>query len=279
MAITIKTINKYYKDNKKITALTAYDYSGAKVLDEEGIDIILVGDSLAMVALGYESTHCVTMDEMIHHSKAVKRGAVNSLVVSDMPFMSYQADLAEAIKNAGRFIKEACVSAVKIEGASDHTVEVIKRCVESGIAVVGHLGFTPQFLHTIGGYNIQGKNFEATQQILEEAKKLQNAGVFAVVLEMVPEESAKFITENLNVPTIGIGAGRFCSGQILVTDDLIGKYSDFTPKFAKKYADTASILKQAVFSYKNDVITEKFPSEKEIFSLSEQEREKLSNAN
>jgi 3-methyl-2-oxobutanoate hydroxymethyltransferase len=193
--------------------------------------------------------------------------------------MSYQADLAEAIKNAGRFIKEACVSAVKIEGASDHTVEVIKRCVESGIAVVGHLGFTPQFLHTIGGYNIQGKNLEATQQILEEAKKLQKAGVFAIVLEMVPEESAKFITENLNVPTIGIGAGRFCSGQILVTDDLIGKYSDFTPRFAKKYADTASILKQAVLSYKNDVITEQFPSEKEIFSLSEQEREKLSNAN
>lgn len=279
MAITIKTINKYYKENKKITALTAYDYSGAKVLDEEGIDIVLVGDSLAMVALGYESTHCVTMDEMIHHSKAVKRGVINSLVVADMPFMSYQSDLAEAIKNAGRFIKEACVSAVKIEGASDHTVEVIKRCVESGIAVVGHLGFTPQFLHTIGGYNIQGKNLEATQQILEEAKKLQNAGVFAIVLEMVPEESAKFITENLNVPTIGIGAGRFCSGQILVTDDLIGKYSDFTPRFAKKYADIASILKQAVLSYKNDVINEQFPSEKEIFSLSEQEREKLSNAN
>ncbi|MEI7474484.1 MAG: 3-methyl-2-oxobutanoate hydroxymethyltransferase [bacterium] len=278
MAVTIKTINKYYNEGRKITALTAYDYSAAKVLDEQGIDIILVGDSLAMVALGHPSTHYITMEEMLHHSKAVKRGVNSSFIVSDMPFMSYHSDLNDAINNAGRFIKEAGVSAVKIEGASEHTLLVIKRCVEAGIPVMGHLGFTPQFLHTIGGYNVQGKNLESTQKILEDAKKLQDVGVFSIVLEMVPEESARFITENINVPTIGIGAGRYCSGQVLVTDDLIGKYADFTPKFAKKYGDIASVIKNAVINYKNDVISETFPSENEIFSLNEQEREKLSNA-
>lgn len=277
MTITLKTLNKYYNEGRKITALTAYDYTGGKVLDEIGIDIILVGDSLGMVALGYENTHSVTMEDMLHHSKAVRRGVKNSFLVVDMPFMSYHYDLAEAVKNAGRFIKEASASAVKIEGASEHILSVIKRCVESGIPVVGHLGFTPQYLHTIGGYNIQGKNVEATEKILNDAKKLQEAGVFSIVLEMVPEESAKYITDNINVPTIGIGAGRYCSGQILVTDDLIGKYSDFTPKFARKYSDINACMKSAVELYKNDVIDGNFPAINEIFSLKPEEREKLSN--
>lgn len=273
--ITLNTIRKRYAEGKKITALTAYDYSTAKTIDEAGIDIILVGDSLAMVALGYETTHCVTVDDMLYHTKAVTRAAKNSLVVADMPFMSYQADEKEAITNAGRFVKEAGASAVKIEGGYEHIDKVVKRCSEAGIPVMAHLGFTPQFLHTIGGYNVQGKNLETTEKILEQAARLQEAGAFALVLEMVPEESAKMITENLEIPTIGIGAGRYCSGQILVTDDIIGKYGDFTPKFARKYADISSIVKEAVLNYKNDVTEGSFPSDSEVFILNEDEKSRL----
>lgn len=273
--ITINTLLKYKNEAKNITALTAYDYSTAKLLDQAGIDLILVGDSLSMVALGHKTTHIVTMDEMIHHAKAVVKGVEKAFVVADMPFMSYQADENIAVCNAGRFIKEAGVNAVKLEGGSDRIVGIVSHCVESGIPVLGHLGFTPQFLHTLGGYNIQGKNIEAVKYILKQAKKLERAGVFGVVLEMMPEESAKIITDNLEVPTIGIGAGRFCSGQILVTDDVLGKYNDFTPKFAKKYVDLASIISQALVKYKEDVISGSFPSELEIFSLGEQEKEQL----
>ncbi len=263
--ITVSAIKKHKAEKKKITALTAYDYSTAKILDEAGIDIILVGDSLAMVALGYETTHFVTVEDMIYHTKAVSRGAKRSLIVADMPFMSYQADLKDALINAGRFIKEAGATAVKIEGGCDHIVEVTKRCSESGIPVLSHLGFTPQLLYSIGGYHVQGKTPEATEKILKQAIELEKAGAFGVVLEMMPEESAKTITENLNIPTIGIGAGRYCSGQILVTDDIIGKYSDFTPKFVRKYADIHTIVKNAAINYKNDVIEGSFPSESEIF--------------
>lgn len=273
--ITVSTIQKLKQDGKNITALTAYDYSTAKFLDEAGIDIILVGDSLAMVALGYENTISITVEEMLHHTKAVVRGARNSLVIADLPFMSYSVDENTAVYNAGKFLKEAGAQAVKLEGGSDRIVNSVKHCTEIGIPVMGHLGFTPQFLNTLGGYKVQGKNFDTTQKILEQAKKLEEAGIFALVLEMVPEESAKYITEHLEIPTIGIGAGRYCSGQILVTDDILGKYSDFTPKFAKKYTDLASIVKEAVTNYKNDVISGSFPSEKEIFSLSEEEKEKL----
>lgn len=273
--VTINTLLKYKNEGRKITSLTAYDYSTAKALDESGVDFILVGDSLAMVALGYENTLSVTMEDMIHHTKAVKRGIKRALVVADMPFMSYQSSEEQALLNAGRFIKETGANAVKLEGGYDHIISCIKKIVESGIPVLGHLGFTPQFLNTLGGYNVQGKNFETTKKILEQAKAIEKAGAFGVVLEMVPEESAKYITENLSIPTIGIGAGRFCSGQILVTDDILGKYQDFTPKFAKKYADIASITKNAISGYVKEVVSGDFPSDAEVFNLSEEERGKL----
>jgi len=274
--VTVNKLFEYKKLGRKITALTAYDYSTAKMLDNSGIDFILVGDSLAMVALGHQNTLSVTMEEMLHHTKAVTKAVKRAMVVADMPFMSYQVDEKTALINAGRFIKEAGANAVKIEGGYENIINCIKNCVESGIPVLGHLGFTPQFLQTIGGYKVQGKNFDATQKILEQAKAIEKAGAFGIVLEMVPEESAKFITENISIPTIGIGAGRFCSGQILVTDDILGKYQDFTPKFARKYADIASISKKAVSDYINDVTTGEFPSEQEIFKLDDEEIKKFS---
>jgi len=275
--ITVNKLLKYKKLGRKITALTAYDYSTAKAIDKNGIDFVLVGDSLAMVALGHENTLSVTMEEMLHHTKAVKRAVKRAMVVADMPFMSYQSDEKTALLNASRFIKEAGANAIKLEGGYEHIINCIKKCVESGIPVLGHLGFTPQFLHTIGGYNVQGKNVETTKKIMEQAKEIENAGAFGIVLEMVPEESAKYITENLSIPTIGIGAGRYCSGQILVIDDVLGKYQDFSPKFARKYADIGKITEKAVSDYIEDVISSKFPTEKEIFTLNEEERKKLEN--
>jgi len=272
--ISVNTIQKLKNDGQKITSLTAYDYSTAKYLDEAGVDIVLVGDSLAMVALGYETTHSIGMDEMLIFAKAVARGAKRALVAVDMPFMSYHANVSDAIKNAGEIIRTGA-KAVKIEGASDYILEVVERCVQSGIPVIGHLGFTPQFLNTIGGYNIQGKSFGATMEILEQAKKLEQAGVFAIVLEMVPEESAKFITDNLTVPTIGIGAGRYCSGQILVSDDVFGKFSEFTPKFARKFADLKLLIQNSSKQYVDEVKNGKFPSEEEVFKLSDEERRQL----
>lgn len=276
--ISISTLHKYKQENRKITALTAYDYSTAKCLDEAGIDIVLVGDSLAMVALGYDTTHSVTIEDMLVFTKAVARGVKTSFVIADMPFMSYQTNKSDAVKNAGRFIQEAGAKAIKIEGGSDYIIDLTKHCVEVGIPVLAHLGFTPQFIHTMGGYNIQGKTLESTELIIKQAKKLQEAGAFALVLEMVPEEAAKVITDSLSIPTIGIGAGRYCSGQILVTDDVLGKYTNFTPKFARKYADIADCVTKAVNSYKKDVLNENFPLDKEVFKLKEEERVKLENA-
>lgn len=272
--ITAKTIQKLKNDGQRITSLTAYDYSTAKYLDEAGVDIVLVGDSLAMVALGYETTHAIGMEEMLVFTKAVAKGATRALVAVDMPFMSYHTDVAAAIKNAGEMIRVGA-KAIKIEGASDYILEVIQRCVQSGIPVIGHLGFTPQFLNTIGGYNIQGKSYATTLEILEQAKKLEKAGVFAIVLEMVPEESAKYITDNLTVPTIGIGAGRYCSGQILVSDDIFGKFSDFTPKFARKFGDLSLLIRNTAKQYVEEVKNGTFPSEEEIFKLSEEELKQL----
>lgn len=272
--ISVKTIQKFKNEGQKITALTAYDYSTAKYLDEAGVDIVLVGDSLAMVALGYETTHAIGMEEMLVFTKAVAKGAKRAIVAVDMPFMSYHTDVASAIKNAGEMIRIGA-RAIKIEGASDYILEVIQRCVQCGIPVIGHLGFTPQFLNTIGGYNIQGKSYAATLEILEQAKKLEKAGVFAIVLEMVPEESAEYITNNLTVPTIGIGAGRYCSGQILVSDDVFGKFSDFTPKFARKYADLRLLIQNSASEYVKEVKNGKFPSEEEVFKLSEEELKQL----
>lgn len=271
---TIKTIQKFKDEGQKITALTAYDYSTAKYLDESGVDIVMIGDSLAMVALGYETTHSIGMEEMLVFTKAVAKGVKKALVIADMPFMSYHSDIATAVKNAGEMIKIGA-KAIKIEGGGKYILDVIERCTQSGIPVMGHLGFTPQFLNTLGGYKIQGKSYAATLEILEQAKQLEKAGVFAIVLEMMPEESAKYITDNLNIPTIGIGAGRFCSGQILVSDDIFGKFNDFTPKFARKYGDLSLLIKNCATQYIQDVHSGKFPSEEEIFKLSEEEARQL----
>lgn len=266
--ITVSTFAKKKNSGEKITMLTAYDYSTAKYFDEAGVDSILVGDSVGMVVLGYDSTIHVTMEDMVTFTSAVTRGAKRCLVVADMPFMSYHASVEEAVKNAGMLMRSGA-SAVKLEGATDHILNVVKRCVESGIPVVGHLGFTPQYLNVLGGYKIQAKSAQKTEFILQQALKLQEAGAFCVVLEMVPEESAKYITENLNIPTIGIGAGRYTDGQVLVADDILGKYSDFKPKFARKYANLNSIIKEAASNYISDVNNGTFPSEDEVFHLDE----------
>ena len=260
-SVNVNSFQKFKNQNQKITMLTAYDYSTAKILDEAGIDGILVGDSLAMVALGHKDTMNVSVDEMAIFTKAVSKGVKTALVVADMPFMSYQASIEEGMRNAGKLIR-AGAKAVKIEGGTDYTAELIKRLTQAGIPVMGHLGFTPQFINSFGGHFIQGKSAENTKKILEEARKIECAGAFCIVLEMVPEESAKYITENISVPTIGIGAGRFCSGQVLVTDDILGKYSDFTPKFVNKYADIYTIIKQAASEYISDVHKINFPDEK-----------------
>lgn len=272
--ISVKTIQKLKDEGQKITALTAYDYSTAKYLDESGVDIILVGDSLAMVALGYDTTHAIGMEEMLVFTKAVAKGSPRALVAVDMPFMSYHTDLATAVKNAGEMIKIGA-KAIKLEGGGKYILEVVERCVQSGIPVIGHLGFTPQFLNTLGGYNVQGKSYAATLEILEQAKELERAGIFALVLEMVPEESAKYITDNLNIPTIGIGAGRYCSGQILVSDDIFGKFCDFTPKFARKYGDLSLLIKNCATQYIKEVQSDNFPSDEEVFHLSEEELRQL----
>jgi 3-methyl-2-oxobutanoate hydroxymethyltransferase len=267
--ITVSKLRRYKAEGKKITALTAYDYSTAKILDEAGIDIVLVGDSLAIVALGQENTLSVTLEEILYHTKAVSKGVSKALLVADMPFMSYHVDVKQALINAGKLIKQAGATAVKIEGAGEYILEVVRRFTEVGIPVLGHIGFTPQALHNLGGYYIQGKDYESANNLLLQAQKLQNAGVFGIVIEMVPEETAEFITKNIDVPTIGIGAGRFCDGQILVTDDIIGKFDDFKPKFVRKYANVSSIVKNAVSEYKNDVLNGNFPSNEEVFKTSE----------
>ncbi|MBQ9688852.1 3-methyl-2-oxobutanoate hydroxymethyltransferase [bacterium] len=272
--VTVQTFQQMKNDGEKITALTAYDYSTAKYIDEAGIDFILVGDSLGMVILGYDSTCKVTIDEMKIFTAAVTRGAKRCLVVADLPFMSYHADLAEGVRNAGELIK-AGAQAVKLEGATDHILSVIKRCTESGIPVMAHLGFTPQSLNTLGGFKVQSKSYDATLELLEQARKVQEAGAFAVVLEMVPQQSAKYVTENISIPTIGIGAGKDCSGQILVSDDIFGKYSELSPKFVRKYGDLSSLIKNCTQNYINDVKSLNFPSSDESFNLKEEEAEKL----
>lgn len=262
--ITVNTIQKYKDNNEKFSVLTAYDYSTAKYIDEAGIDILLIGDSLAMVALGYETTHSIGVDEMAVFTGAVARGVSHAMVVTDMPFLSYHCDISAAIANCGKMIKLGA-NAVKIEGYSDYILSVIKRLVESGIPVMGHLGFTPQFLNTLGGYKIQGKTQEAVEEILKQAKELEKAGVFSIVLEMVPQESAKYITENLSVPTISCGAGKYCDAQVLVSDDVFGKFSDFKPKFARKYGDMKSLILDCAKKFDEDVKNGNFPSEDEIF--------------
>ena len=274
---TVSTFQRLKDNNEKIVMLTAYDYSTAKLLEESEIDGILVGDSLAMVALGYENTYNITIDEMLIFIQAVSRGAKNSFIIGDMPFMSYNLNLSQGLENASKMIK-AGANAIKLEGCNDYILSLVKRCVESGIPVLGHLGFTPQLMNTIGGHKIQGKTAESIELILESAKKLEEAGCFAVVLELLPAESAKYITDNLKIPTIGIGAGVNCSGQIVVTDDITGKFTDFTPKFVKKYTNLHDIVLSGIQEYKNEVKRELFPSPEESFELSENEKEKLTQA-
>ena len=272
--MNIPKLQKLKDEGKKIVGITAYDYSTAKVIEQSGVDLILVGDSLAMVALGYRDTYVIGIDEMIVFVKAVSKGAKNSFVVGDMPFMSYNVSLEQGLENAGKMLK-AGASAIKIEGANNHLLKLVSRCVQSGIPVLAHIGFTPQFMNTLGGYKIQGKTYESTIKLLEWANRLVDAGVFGIVLEMVPEESAKYITDNLSVPTLGIGAGRYCSGQILVSDDILGKYTDFTPKFARRYVNINEVIQKAVTDYAKDVRNCNFPSQTEIFNLSDEEYKKL----
>ena len=270
----VLTFQKLKDNNEKIAMLTAYDYSTAQVLDSAGIDGILVGDSLAMVALGYENTYNITIDEMLIFVKAVSRGAKNSFIIGDMPFMSYNLSIAQGLENASKMVK-AGAHAIKLEGCNDHIIELTKRCVDSGIPVLSHLGFTPQLMNTIGGHKIQGKTADNTEKILSCAKKLEEAGAFAVVLELMPEVSAEYITRNLNIPTIGIGGGKYCSGQIVVTDDILGKFTDFTPKFIKKFADIHDTALQGVNSYIREVKEGLFPSDKEAFDIDITEKTKL----
>lgn len=274
-AISTLTFQKYKKDGRKIVALTAYDYGTAKILDKAGVDFILVGDSLAMVALGHQTTHAVTMDEMVHHTRAVTRGVQTAFVVADLPFMSYQVDIIQAITNAGRFIKEAQAHGVKLEGATKLNLEVIERLVSMGIPVCGHLGFTPQSIHALGGNRVQGRNAEEAQKLIEDAHAVEDAGCFALVLEMVPSSVAEIISSELRIPTIGIGAGAGCDGQILVTDDLLGKYTDFLPRFVRRYANLSEICNDAIGKYAEDVRAGNFPSDAEAFAFSEEETKKL----
>ena len=272
--MNISKLHALKSEGKKIVAITAYDYSTAQMIEQAGVDIILVGDSLAMVALGYRDTQIITIDEMCVFVKAVAKGAKNTFVIGDMPFMSYNISLEQGLENATKMIK-AGASAIKIEGANEYLLKLVSHCTRCGIPVLAHLGFTPQFMNVFGGYKVQGKTYEAAREMLQWAKRLEEAGAFGIVLEMVPEESAKYITDNISIPTFGIGAGRYCSGQILVSDDVLGKFTDFTPKFARKYADLGQVIKDAVVNYSSDVREGLFPSEKEIFNLSEEEYNKL----
>jgi 3-methyl-2-oxobutanoate hydroxymethyltransferase len=255
---------KALKGKEKIVCLTAYDYSTARIVDESGIHLVLVGDSLAMTMLGYKTTLPVTMEEMLHHTAAVVRGVKDALVVADMPFMSYQASIEQAIQNAGRFIKEAGAAAVKVEGGAVR-VPVVRALVENGIPVLGHIGLTPQSINEMGGYKVQGKKSGEARQLIDDAAKLEKTGVFAIVLECLPTALGADITKSVGVPTIGIGAGKYCDGQILVTHDILGLYSELTPKFAKRYADLGAEMKKAFAAYKREVEEGAFPSDEHSY--------------
>ena len=257
--------------------LTAYDYPTALAVDLAGIDSILVGDSLGMVVLGYENTLPVTMDEMIHHCKAVARGARYALLIGDMPFMSYQASVEDAVRNAGRFLQEAGMDAVKLEGRRERR-RAIEEIVSAGIPVMGHIGLTPQSVHQMGGFRAQGKSGEAAHHLLEDAIILQEAGCFSIVLETIPAQLAKLISDKLDIPTIGIGAGVGCDGQVLVTHDLLGLFDRFTPKFVKKYAHLHREMAKAIASYKSDVENMTFPAEEHSFEMTKGELDALTKA-
>ncbi|MBN1474385.1 MAG: 3-methyl-2-oxobutanoate hydroxymethyltransferase [Syntrophaceae bacterium] len=261
---TIMDIKKMKENGEKIAMLTAYDFGMASLIDEADIDIILVGDSLGNVVLGYENTLPVTMADMLHHTKAVVRGAQKALVVADMPFMSYQISPQEALANAGRFLQEAGAQAVKLEGGKEQS-EAVYKITSSGIPVMAHLGLTPQSVHQMGGYKVQGKNENAAQKIMSDAKIIEEAGAFSLVLECVPEKLAQDITSAISIPTIGIGAGVHCDGQVLVVNDMLGMYERMTPKFVKKYANLSADIKKAVKTYITEVKESAFPDDEHSF--------------
>ena len=268
MRTTINQIRDMKQKGEKITMLTAYDYSTAKIVDEVGIPLILVGDSLGMVVLGYESTVPVTMEDMLHHTKAVVRGTKQTMVIGDMPFMTYHISVDDALKNAARFIQEAGAQAIKLEGGVT-VAEKVRRIVECGIPVMGHIGLTPQSIHQFGGYKIQGKTPEAAVKMLKDAQALEEAGVFGIVLETVPTPLATLITQKISVPTIGIGAGIGCDGQVQIINDILGSYTDFVPKHTKQYTKLADIMSSAITEYYNEVKAGTFPTDKQSFSMDE----------
>jgi 3-methyl-2-oxobutanoate hydroxymethyltransferase len=264
--LTIQDIVKMKGSVEKISMLTAYDAGLARMLDSSGIDMILVGDTLGMVLLGYESTVPVTMAEMLHHARAVKRGVSRAILVGDMPFMSYQVSATEAINNGGRFLKEAGCDGVKIEGGAE-VCDTVRAMVRAGIPVMGHIGLTPQTASQLGGYRVQGRDLESARRLLHDARALADAGIFALVLECIPAQLAQVITEAVPVPTIGIGAGLFCDGQVLVTHDLLGMFEKFIPSFVKQYAHLAPLIKEAVASYNQEVKEGVFPAPEHGFSM------------
>lgn len=272
--ITPVDIQKMKEEGKKITMLTAYDYPTALLEDRAGIDIILVGDSVGMTVLGYENTLPVTMDEMIHHTKAVSRGTKYALIIGDMPFMSFNTSEREAIINAGRFMKEGGADAVKLEGGAS-VKEIARAIVKAGIPVMGHIGLTPQTISMLGGFKVQGKDAQAAQKIIDDALSLEEAGVFSVILEAIPAPIAKMITERLKIPTIGIGAGVYCDGQVLVVHDLLGLFDRFTPKFAKRYVNLSELMLQAFQSYIEEVRKGDFPMDQHSFHIDERELSKV----
>lgn len=265
------------KNKRKITMLTAYDYPTANLVDRAGIDMILVGDSLANVVLGLDSTTKVGMAEMLHHAKAVTRAAKNALVIGDMPYESYQINPEESVKNARRFIEEAGCGAVKLEWF-ERCLEVTEHIIEAGIPVMGHIGLTPQTVDKIGGFKVQGKDAQTAQKLIDQARSLEKSGCFAIVLECVPDKISELITKKLGIPTIGIGAGVHCDGQVLVIHDMLGLFERYTPKFVKKYVDLSSLISKAIEEYKLEVTQEKFPALEHSFNIKEEELRKIKDA-
>jgi 3-methyl-2-oxobutanoate hydroxymethyltransferase len=272
--VTIAELQQKKGQGRKITMMTAYDYPTAYLVDQAGIDTILVGDSLGMVMLGYDSTVPVTMDEMIHHCKAVSRGAKSSFIIGDMPFMSYQVNADKAVENAGRFIKEAGCDSVKLEGGSD-MAPVVKAIVRAGIPVCCHIGLTPQTATMLSGFRVQGKDAEGARQLLKSAKDLEEAGAFIIVFECIPDSLAARITRELKIPTIGIGAGKDCDGQVLVYHDLVGLYERFTPKFVKQYINLSPKIREALILYKTDVENGTFPGPEHSYTMKKEEADKI----
>lgn len=271
---TTRILRQKKERGEAITMLTAYDYAMALAEDRAGIDVILVGDSLGMVVLGYETTLPVTMDEMLHHCRAVARGAKNALLVGDMPFMSYQVSPQDALRNAGRFLQEAGMDAVKLEGGRE-VAETVKAIVDAGIPVMGHLGLTPQSIHKLGGFRAQGRTARAAQRLVEDAQILEQFGCFSIVLEAVPARVAELITKRISIPTLGIGAGVGCDGQVLVVHDMLGQFDRFTPKFVKKYANFHGEMLRAFTEFKTDVEAKAFPAIEHTYPMDDAEFEAL----